>query len=179
MENLEWRPIPGYEGFFIISEYGDIKSLPREIIRSNGRNFFMKEGKLLKPFISNCGYKRIALRNNEKKIKYSVHRLVALAFLELDDSRPFVNHIDGDRSNNHFSNLEWSNMRENNCHRFLNKNKTSKYIGVSYIKAKKKFVATISFEGIGRTLGHFDNEEDAYAARCKFEKDNGIINKYL
>lgn len=42
MENLEWRPVPGYEGYFIVSEYGDVRSLPREIIRSSGRNFFMK-----------------------------------------------------------------------------------------------------------------------------------------
>lgn len=129
--------------------------------------------------MSNAGYKRIALRNGSEQKKFSIHRLVALAFLNHDVDRPYVNHIDGDKLNNHYSNLEWVNMMENNCHRFFNKNRSSKYVGVSYINSKKKYTSTICVNGVSITIGTFKTEEEAYQARVDYEKANGIVNKYL
>ena len=48
--------------------------------------------------------------------KYALHRLVALSFLENTDNKPFVNHIDGNKTNNHLDNLEWVTASENNSH---------------------------------------------------------------
>lgn len=173
-----WKDVVGHEGHFIVSENGKVKSLDRNYKKSDGTICPMR-GKELSPFISNVGYIRIALRKNGKPIKYSVHRLVAQAFLEKELGRDFVNHLDGNRLNNHYSNLEWVSMQENNCHRIDKTKTTTKYIGVSWIKAKQKFVATICVNQKQKTIGHFLSAEEAYAARCKYEKDNGIVNKYL
>lgn len=51
-----------------------------------------------------------------KRRRYRIHRLVAELFLVPDPSRPHVNHKDGDKSNNHVSNLEWCTVEENNEH---------------------------------------------------------------
>lgn len=173
-----WKDVVGYEGHFMVSESGKVKSLDRIYTRCCGKKYSIK-GKELTPFISNVGYSRIALRNAGEQVKYSVHRLVAEAFLPREKGRDFVNHLDGNRLNNHYSNLEWVSMIENNCHRFNKINTTSRYTGVSWIKAKQRYVAVMQINGKQKTIGHFTSEEDAYAARCKYEKDNGIINKYL
>ena len=113
------------------------------------------------------------------KKKYSVHRLVAEAFLPKEEGRDFVNHKDRNRLNNHYSNLEWVSMAENNCHRFDKSKTSSKYYGVSWIKAKQKYVASIHIDKKQKTIGHFSTEEEAYAARLEYEKKIGVINKYL
>jgi len=174
----EWKDIIGYEGEFIVSESGKVKSLERTYMRSCGKKYAVK-GKELTPFISNCGYVRIAMRKDGKPKKYSVHRLVAEAFLPREIGRNFVNHLDKNKLNNHYSNLEWVSMIENACHRNDKTKTTSKYVGVSWIKAKKRYVATMCINKKQKTIGHFLTEEEAYAARCKYEKDNNIINKYL
>ena len=145
----------------------------------DGRIYSLYSKKFLSENKKLGDYKAVTLCEDGERKEETVHRLIAKAFVPNPNNLPIVNHIDGNKSNNHYTNLEWTNIRENNCHRFINKNKSSKYIGVSYIKAKKKFVATINFNGISKTLGHFDNEEDAYELRSKFERDNDIANKYL
>lgn len=61
-------------------------------------------------------YYRVNLFVNNKGYKFAVHRLVAMAFLPNPDNKPEVNHIDGDRSNNQASNLEWVTKSENMQH---------------------------------------------------------------
>lgn len=175
----EWRDVVGYEGYFTINEFGEVKSASRIVKRSTDSKGFYKEGRIMNAFISNAGYKRVALRNGAEQRKHSVHRLVAEAFLPKEEGRDFVNHKDRDRLNNHYSNLEWVSMAENNCHRFDKSKTTSKYHGVSWIKAKQKYVAFIHLNKKSKTIGHFSTEEEAYAARCEYEKKIGVINKYL
>ena len=75
------------------------------------------------------GYKTIMLRSNEGKAEiFRVHRLVAMAFVENPNNYPIINHIDGVKNNNHFSNLEWCTHSMNNKHAFdikLKENKKS------------------------------------------------------
>ena len=62
------------------------------------------------------GYKVVTLSVNGKCTTHTVHRLVAIAFIPNPDGKPFVNHLDGNKHNNHISNLEWTTPAENIQH---------------------------------------------------------------
>lgn len=64
------------------------------------------------------GYERLILCKEGKKKTFYVHRLVASVFIPNPDNKPEVNHKDGDRGNNHVSNLEWVTKEENQKHSF-------------------------------------------------------------
>lgn len=102
-ENEEWRPIEGFDGRYYVSNYGRVKSF---LTMGNCRKVGVEHAHLLKPKMSNRGYLRVSLRANGKTMDFSVHRLVAAAFIgELHDGM-VVNHIDGCKTNNNLSNLE-------------------------------------------------------------------------
>ena len=106
-----WRPVPGYEGLYEVSDQGRVKRLA--VSRIHGRSY--KE-RLLKCCTQANGYKHVVLTNKDQGKKcFLVHRLVALSFVEGDTSLN-VNHLDGDRSNNKASNLEWVTQAENVAH---------------------------------------------------------------
>ena len=117
MENEKeeiWKDIKGYEGRYLVSNRGRVKSLERIVIRKNGRKFSIKE-RILKPFTNHSGYLVVILSGGNGKNKtFLVHRLVCKAFHENPKSKPCVNHIDENKANNVVSNLEWCTYEENN-----------------------------------------------------------------
>lgn len=100
MSKVIWRPIPDYEGFYEVSNTGKVKSVYRY-------------KRILKPMISNTGYERVDLFKNKNRKQFSVHRLVAMAFVSNPDAKPFVNHKDENKLNNVADNLEWVSHVEN------------------------------------------------------------------
>ncbi len=109
-----WKGISGYEGYYQVSNLGRIKSLKRE----DSNNQFGNEN-ILK-IESKRRYLHIALRVNGNCKYESIHRLVALAFIPNQENKPFVNHIDGNKHNNIYSNLEWVTAKENSIHAINN-----------------------------------------------------------
>lgn len=102
--NELWKPVPDYDGYQV-SNFGRVKR-----IYKNGKQ------RVLKPVLNRNGYLRICLsKGNEKKI-FSIHRLVAQAFIPNPLSKPQINHIDGNKLNNHVENLEWVTGSENQRH---------------------------------------------------------------
>ena len=97
-----WKPIPNYEGFYEVSNMGKVRSVYRY-------------RRILKPMISNAGYERVDLFKNKHRKQFSVHRLVAMTFINNPDQKPFVNHKDENKTNNSVDNLEWVTHVEN-CH---------------------------------------------------------------
>lgn len=114
MEKTLWRPVVGFEGYYEVSNSGEIMSLERTIIVS-GHSRRLKE-KVLKPKINNDGYVHVQLSKNSLYSTFTVHRLVAEAFLEMPDDKNFVNHINGNKLDNNVDNLEWVTRSENMRH---------------------------------------------------------------
>lgn len=85
-------------------------------ISNDGRVFNKKGDKELYYDINHKGYKRVTLFYEGKSKKYFVHRLVAMLYVENPNNKNQVNHIDGDKLNNHYTNLEWVTNKENNSH---------------------------------------------------------------
>ena len=97
----EWKNIEGYEGKYQVSNEGRIKSLCNN-----------KE-KILKPASYKNGYLYVKLYKNCEYKRFSIHRLVAAAFIPNQDNLPQVNHKDEDKTNNNVSNLEWCTAKYN------------------------------------------------------------------
>lgn len=95
--------IPKYEGKYMISNYGRVKSFARE-----------KKGHILVPKVTSTGYWFVHLASGGKPSKIrlktvGLSRLVATMFVDNPKDLPEVDHIDNDKSNNHWSNLQWIN----------------------------------------------------------------------
>ncbi len=114
MEEL-WKCIPQYKGYYMVSSEGRIKTIEGVRTRKDGQKFIIKE-KILKPRVHRQGYLKIILSLNSECRSFFIHRLVAIAFLKQVVSKNQVNHIDGDKSNNYVSNLEWVDQFENMSH---------------------------------------------------------------
>lgn len=99
----EWRPVVGYEDEYRISNYGRLYT--------NARNG-LPCGKMVS--VSYCGrYGRIGLRKNGERISYSLHRLVAEAFIPNDNNLPQIDHINNNRKDNRVDNLRWVTAKQN------------------------------------------------------------------
>lgn len=112
---MEWKPIADFEGMYEVSEIGEVRSLPRQTIYVDGRVGNHK-GRLIALQTNHKGYLHTSLSKDCKKYRRLVHRLVADAFVQNPENKPQVNHIDGDKLNNHYSNLEWVSNDENEIH---------------------------------------------------------------
>lgn len=168
MEEI-WKDIEGYEDLYQVSNMGRVRSLRRNIILRQGiRN----------------GYERVVLSTNNIPKKYSVHRLVAHAFIPNPDNLPQVNHKDENRTNNCADNLEWCTQEYNINYGTGNKKrglsntngKCSKHV-LQYTKDGcfiKEWKSTMDIE---RNLG-FDNANISKCCRGKQAYGYSYIWKY-
>jgi len=148
-----WKSVEGYERYYMVSNYGRVKSLSRKVKRGKNGYVYTKE-KILKQTPNTNGYLRVFLCVNKKRKTKYVHRLVAKMFLgdQMCEERIQVNHKDGVKTNNHVDNLEWCSHEENLEHAF--ENKLIKHGEESHLsKLKKKDLVLIeAMRSEGRTM---------------------------
>ena len=107
----KWSAISGYEGRYEVSTLGGVRSLAKPGTQLSGR--------VLTP-VKVHDYLYVTLCKDGTKKRCAIHRLVAAAFIPNPDSKPGVNHKDGNKGNNSVANLEWVTYSENNKHAFAN-----------------------------------------------------------
>lgn len=114
-----WKPVitdkEDYTGLYEVSNLGRVRSLDREVKVNNSKQpTRMVKGRILTPCKNNDGYLIIGLRKDGKRKCYSVHRLVASAFIPNPENKPNVDHINTIRTKNEAWNLRWVTQKENN-----------------------------------------------------------------
>lgn len=115
-----WKAIQDYEGYYDVSDTGEVRSVDRYIVDTKGVHRLLR-GKTMKKTEAtgregNSGYLVVNLRKENTARVVPVHTLVAKAFIQNPDNLPTVNHIDGNKHNNNVSNLEWATYSANNIH---------------------------------------------------------------
>ena len=101
----------------IVDGFKKINSLNSYCVNEYGFVLNIRTRCVIRPSVSKKGYLHICLTN---KNTYSIHRLVALTFIENPENKPEVNHIDGNKLNNYVLNLEWNTTQENIEHKRIN-----------------------------------------------------------
>ena len=110
INNEIWKDVLGYEGFYQVSNFGNVKTL--------GNNKF-RTVKIMTNVIRK-GYCNVGLTKNNYQKNFRVHRLVAEAFIPNPNKKPQVNHINGIKDDNKVANLEWATAFENMQHASTN-----------------------------------------------------------
>lgn len=152
----EWADIKGFEGIYLISSEGRVKSPAGKVTFSERHGMRVWKERLLKNKTDKSGYKRVCLYKDKKQYTFLVHRLVAEAFIPNVKGCTIVNHLNGNPSDNNVENLEWTDhygnlmhafkndLNKNNCpivlhnvktgeiHRFLSLSEAGHYIGYNH-----------------------------------------------
>lgn len=110
----EWRDVPGFEGLYLISNLGNVKSVERFKRNNAGTQFVNERIRVLTP--DKDGYLKVCLSKDGKHYVKSVHRLVAEAFIPNPDNLPVINHKNEDKQDNRVTNLEWCTVQYNTCY---------------------------------------------------------------
>jgi hypothetical protein len=149
-----WKDITGYEGYFQVSNLGNFRSLDRIIkYRNSGTRLY--PGKPLLKETTLDGYQRIVLMKEAIKRRFMCHRLVAQEFIPNPEGKPFINHINGNKSDNRVENLEWCTQSENELHSFRALGNTM--AGKTYPKEIKCVENDTIFPSMSQTIAWLGN----------------------
>lgn len=143
----KWREIPNTNADYYVSNFGRIKSIDYWGKHTPG---ILKQRQVR----GADSYLKIDL--DKYKSRIYVHRLVGKLFIPNPENKPFINHKDGDKQNNHYSNLEWCTRSENTIHSF-------RVLGTKYVAHRK---------------GLFGEHHNAARPIIQFSMDGVIIRKW-
>lgn len=108
----DWKEIAGYEGYYEVSNMGQVRSVGRVVNTARGTRY--KRPHIMAHNIHPItGYHMVCLAKDGTKRTFLVHRLVGMAFVENPDGKPQINHKNENKSDNRAENLEWMTSAEN------------------------------------------------------------------
>ena len=113
-----WKDVPNYEGVLRVSNYARVVKLPR---------YWSPATQVLTQISYGGGSLAVSISIKRKQIKLLVHRLVASAFIEKQEARPYIDHIDNNKQNNVCSNLHWVTHKENMNNPITKQRRSKKY----------------------------------------------------
>ena len=114
---MYYEELRNYDSEIFVTVYIDGEYYYDYMVSNQGRIFSLKTNCFMEGTHTESGYVRIKLRDSEGKQHIKAkHRIVAESFCKNEENKPYVNHIDGDKDNNHPSNLEWVTSKENTQH---------------------------------------------------------------
>lgn len=162
MDNKIWKDVPGYEGLYKID--------------NTGRVFSLRNLRVIRDFKCGCGYRAIQLSDSShEKVRYYVHRLVALAFFGLPpDANYDVNHINLEKADNRVENLEWLSHQDNMQHAHVNGKidyrRPMRCDNTTGVKGVSLQLGGYQVSLCGKYIGWFSNLRDAKLARLDAER---------
>lgn len=160
----KWKKIKEYENYEI-SNLGNVRSL--------------KKQRILKPMLGE--YKKVALYKNGKRKFFRVHRLVAEAFLDNPNNYKIVNHIDGNKYNNFFSNLEWCTLSYNIKHSYDHLGRIP-FFKNKNMNALTKIKISKSLTGKSKSQEHIEKIKCVKRDKAKninqYDKNNNFIKTW-
>jgi hypothetical protein len=160
MQREEWKPVPGFEGMYSVSNYGRVRSEARKRCCGGKGGQMSWPQKILKPWKTTAGYLSVSL-SNITTTKRSVHRLVLLAFRGPPPSDAFeAAHMNGCRQDNRLENLQWATAKENNSHRVIHDTiNRGERCGLSKLRAeqvreiRRRAASGERYRSIGKDMG--------------------------
>jgi hypothetical protein len=151
----KFKDIIGYEGLYQISNLGNVKTLKKIINRGDKMKTYFRKEKMLKLTMNKSGYWYVNLSCNDVSKRISIHRLVAINFIDNLENKPQVNHINGIRTDNRVENLEWCSASENVKH--------------SYTVLKR----------VPSPLGKFGANSNVSKSVSQYDLNKNFINKFV
>ena len=150
-----------------LSDFGnwkDIDGYPSYAVSDQGFVLSKNKMRMLRGCIDSVGYPCLNISHNKVRRHVRVHTLVAEAFLDNPTACKYVDHIDGDKTNNVVENLRWCSNSENQQNRQKASNNTSGYKGVFFHRQAGKWCVQITVDGVCHSCGLYDNIVDAAKA---------------
>lgn len=110
-----WKDVIGYEGYYQVSNCGNVRSMHRTFHAKYLKNtpIVKLNGRIRKPYLGKDGYYVVNLKKDGASKTFSIHRLVALHFVGNPQNKKCVDHINTCRTDNRASNLRWVSYKEN------------------------------------------------------------------
>lgn len=163
-----WTQIEGYEGFYEVSNLGNVRSMEREVPRvcKGQHQTIRRASRPLKHNLNHKGYPEVTLTKGAVRNCFRVHRLVASAFCP-NGPQEHVNHINSIRTDNRAENLEWCTAKHNVAHAIANDPKNWGRKAIVGLKDGEAVYFFDSAADAGRAGFNKGNISSALCGRCR------------
>ena len=148
----------------------EINGYENYLIYPSGKVYSKVSKIYLSVFDHGTGYLKVVLYKDGIQKNHSIHRLLAIHFIENPDNKPEVDHWDGNKTNNKLNNLRWVTHSENNQNKGVQKNNKLGIKNISYDKSRDRYKYEKVIEGV-RHRKYFKTLEEAIEYKTNYEKN--------